>query len=386
LASVEQCRGVTFRVVVVGAGPAGFEVASALLADSVLAAEIDLVDRAVLPDGLLRHGPAAGAHRLRDVARDVDTVLSDSRVTYYGGVAVGTALPLDELRSAAGAVVLSTGAPRDLPLEVAGHDSVGVGTVSHVEAWLVGNADVELPELDLAMDTMVLIGSSAETLRVAEVLCGRAPAGVSDHVRCRLAASRLRHVQLIDPRSNSAIGLPRDVPANLIVRTGLTPVGVVGRNRARALRCLHGPDSYGRVVSEDLRAQLLLRPRAESFCWNGVDEDHGHIDHRNGRVLECGTQIAGLYVAGWAGRGPRDRGSHADDASAVVAALHADLPALPGAKIGLGDVLAMHRIEVTRADDWSAVAATDALLARFAGEGMAPLADYDTLVDRVDED
>ena len=152
--------------------PAGFAVASALLADTGLDVKIDLVDRAVLPDGLLRHGPAAGAQRLRDVARGIDAALGDGRLTYYGDVNVGAGLSLEELRSSADAVVLATGAPQDLPLQIAGRDSVGIGTVSHVEAWLAGNADVEVDELDLAMDTAVLFGVSPETLRVAEVLCG----------------------------------------------------------------------------------------------------------------------------------------------------------------------------------------------------------------------
>jgi len=376
----------TFRIAVVGAGPAGFAVGSALLADPALDITVDLVDRAALPDGQLRHGPAAGAERLRKVARGVDAVLGDSRVTYFGNVVVGSALPLDELRSAADAVVLATGAPFDLPLAIAGCDSVGIGTVSHVEAWLTGNADVEVDELDLEMDSALLIGLSPEAVRVAEVLCGQATNGISGEVFTRLATSKLRHVQLVDPRQESAIFVPRGGPPNLVVRTGLTPVGVVGRNRARALRCLHNPDPYGRVISEDLRAQLLLRPRAESFCWRGIDEDRGHIAHDHGRVLTGGTPIPGLYVAGWAGRSPSNAGSHTENAAAVVAAIRADIGELPCPRKTLADALTERNIDAPRADGWSAAVATDVLLDRFAGEGSAPLADYETLVEQVDED
>ena len=330
---------------------------------------VDLVDRAALPDALLRHGPAAGAQRLRAVARDVDSVLHDSRVTYFGNVEIGAGLPLDQLRRTADAVVLTTGAPRDLPLEIAGRDSVGVGTVTHVEAWVTGNADVEMVELDLAMDTAVLVGISAETVRVAEVLCGR-----------------MRHVQLVDSRSRSEFDLPEEFPDNLVVRTGLTPVGVVGRNRARALRCLHRPDLYGRVVSEDLRAQLLLRPRAESFCWHAIDENRGHIAHHHSRVLAGGSPAVGLYVAGWAGRAPADRGSHGDDGAAVVAGIRADVATLPRPTESLTDALTRHGIEASRVSGWSAAVATDVLLDRFAGEGKAPLADYEALVGQADED
>jgi ferredoxin--NADP+ reductase len=376
----------TIRVAVVGAGPAGFAVASALLADSALDATVELVDRAARPDGLLRHGPAPGARRLRDVADNVDAVLRDSRVTFFGNVDIGAGLPLDELRRTADAVVLTTGAPLDLPLDIAGCDSVGVGTVSHVEAWLTGNADVQAAELDQAMDSAVLIGLSAESLRVAEVLCGRTPPKASGEAAERLTNGALRNVQLVDPRPRSQLGLPEQLPGNLIVRTELTPVGVVGRNRARALRCLHRPDPYGRVISEDLRAQLLLRPRARSFCWTGLAEDSGHIAQRDGRVLIGSAPTAGLYVAGWAGRAPSANGSHAGDAAAVVAALHADLPTLSRPREALAETLAERHIEASGVGGWSATAATDVLLDRFAGEGTAPLADYEAMLGQVDED
>jgi len=376
----------TLRVAVVGAGPAGFAAAATLLADDGLDVEIDLIDRAALPDGLLRHGPAAGAQRLRDVAREVDTVLGDSRVTYLGGIPIGSALPLQDLRAAADAVVLATGAPHDLPLAVAGRNSVGIGTVSHIEAWLAGSSDVEVDELDLAMDSAVLIGISKETLRIAEVLCGHAPSGIPAEVCSRLATSKLRLMQLVDPRQDFWLaGIPEG-PANLVLRTGLTPVGVVGRNRARALRCVHRPDRYGRVVSIDLRAQLLLRPRAELFCWNGIDEKRGHIGHQDGRVLIGSAPTPGLYAAGWAARGPSDPGSHAEDAAAVVAALRADRETLPRPRNTLAQALAERSLAASRLDGWSGAATTEVLLDRFAGEGAAPLADYEALVEQVDED
>lgn len=376
----------TFRIAVVGAGPAGFAVASALLADTALDVRIELIDRAVLPDGMLRHGPAAGAQRLRDVANDVDAALRDSRVRFFGNVEIGSGLPLDELRRTADAVVLTSGAPRDLPLDIAGRDSVGIGTISHVEAWLTGSADVEVAELDLTMDSAVLIGISPETVRVGEALCGRTPPGVSGEVADRITNSRLRHVQLVDQRSGSEVIMPGQRSGNLLARTALTPLGVVGRNRARALRCLHRPDPYGRVISEDLRAQLLLRPRGKSFCWRGIDQNRGHIAHQDSRVLIGATPTAGVYVAGWAGRAPSDDGSHLDDAVAVVAAMHADLATLSRPSRTLADILAERDIHASSPNGWSAVAATDVLLDRFAGEGNVPLADYEALMEQVDED
>jgi hypothetical protein len=358
----------TLRVAVVGCGPAGFAVAAALLVDPGDVA-VQLIDRAERPDGLLRHGPAAGVRRLMDVARRVDAILGDERVSYFGDVEVGAALTLSDLRAAAHAVVLTTGAPADLPLRVAGKDSVGVGTVSHVQGWLAGSADVEADELDLAMDTAVLFGVSAETLSVARTLCGR-----------------LRHVQIVDPRPLSDVDIPPHLPANLVLRGELVAVGVVGRNRARAVRCMRRADRYGRAITEDLRAQLLLRPRSTAFPWRELDELDGHIAHDGARVFSGGVAAPGLYVAGWAGRNPSGAGSHARDAAAVAAAIRADRAELATPATSLANVLASSAIPMIGLQDWSAVTVTEMLLDRFAGEGRSPLVEYDALIEQVDED
>ncbi len=374
------------RVAIVGAGPAGFAVAGALLGQSGFELAIDLIDRAVRPDALLRHGPAAGSERLRAVARDVDEVLGDSRVTFVGAVDVGEQVTLDDVRTCADAVVLATGSPADSALGIAGGDSVGVGTVSHLEGWLSGSADVAVDELDLAMDTAVVIGASPAGVRAAETLCGRVPEGTAAEPATRIGERRIRYVQLIDPRSLAELPLPEGPPDNLVVHAAMRPIGLVGRNRVRAVRCLRRGDRNGMVVTEDLRGQLVLRPHGESFPWPGLDHRDGHLDHAGGRVLAAGRPVAGLYVTGWAGRTPRGGGSHLEDAAGVVAAIDADIATLARPSRHLEALLQRRGVSAARLDRWSAVAATDELLDRFAGEGTLPLADYDALLEEVDED
>jgi hypothetical protein len=345
--------------------------------------QVVILERSERPDALLRHGPASGVQRLRDVAGEVDRVLCDDRVTYFGNVEVGGVVPLTELQDAAHAVVLATGHVDDLPLDLAGSDSVGVGTVSHVEAWLAGSVDVDVDELDLDMDTAVVIGVSGETVRIAKILCGAVPDGVTSKVADRLAGSRIRHVQLVDPRPASEISVPESIPGNLGVHPEHTPIGIVGRNRARALRCVRRPDRDGRVLVKDFRAQLLLRPRADAHRWPDLDHDERRLAHEDGRVTIKGVPQRALYVAGWAARSPMAKGSHADDAAAVVDAILADTDSFIAPRHTLGEILANRT--GTRGG-WSAVAATEGLLDRFAGEGTLPLADYGALYDQVDED
>jgi hypothetical protein len=77
------------------------------------------------------------------------------------------------------------------------------------------------------------------------------------------------------------------------------------------------------------------------------------------------------------------KGSHADDAAAVVDAILADTDSFIAPRHPLGEILANRT--GTRGG-WSAAAATEVLLDRFAGEGTLPLADYGALYDQVDED
>lgn len=373
-------------IAVVGAGPAGLEVIERLLAD-VDRTEVWWVERQPRPDGLLRHGPSVGAERLRNVAARVDEVLTDPRVTFVGatevvdpGRADETAGPADlgrglfptrglaifrpvrvgydDLRSAFAAVVLATGAPTDRPLDIAGDDSVGIGTVSHVRGWLAGSPDVAPAELDVVVDSAVVIGESDASRDVVEVLTTRTPPpGTPPPVAERLRESRLRAVTVV----------PADGRA----------IGVVGRNRARALRIVGERDHDGLVRVEDLRAQLLLRPVAEPYLLPGLEVDGTTYRVDGGRA----PGVPGVYVAGWAGRSPSatDR-SHADDAADVVKALVEDLPGLPAPRRAPAEVLTATSL------DWSAVRATDELVERFSGEGTLPLADYQDLLEQVDED
>jgi hypothetical protein len=115
----------------------------------------------------------------------------------------------------------------------------------------------------------------------------------------------------------------------------------------------------------------------------GLDVKIDKIGHHESRADRRG---AGLYVAGWAGRAPSDKGSHFDDAAAVVAAIHADIHTLSRPRHTQADALIEHSIAAPGVDGWSAVEAVTVLLGRFAGEGKAPLDDYEVLVDQVDED
>jgi hypothetical protein len=156
---------------------------------------------------------------------------------------------------------------------------------------------------------------------------------------------------VLEPTTADAKDLLAGVP-RVEVLAGLEPVALVGRNRVRAVRV--GECVGGRLRIRDVRAQLVLRAHAPA----------------NPRLPSW------VHVAGWAGRDPVLGGSHREDAARVVAALTAE-PAQPSDACPWSG---------TPLGTWSPVAEVEMLLARFAGEGTLPLADYDALLAEADDD
>ncbi len=300
----------------IGAGPAGLAVVEALLAraDAEGAAlAVEWLERSPRPDAMLRHGPAPGAEVLRGVARRLAAVLADPRVRFRGNVSVGTDLSWDEVRDRCTAVVAATGAPADRAMRIPGADAVGVGTLTYLRAARAGSADTYTPAIDPVVDAAVALEPTAAD--VTDLLAG------------------VPRVELL---------------------AGVELVGIVGRNRARAIRVAErGPD--GRLRIRDHRAQLVLRPH-----------DPRAADAPPADVLR----------AGWVGRDPVAGGSHREDAAAVVEAVFATTAARAAALPELGTGLGA----------WGPITEVETLLARFAGEGTRPLADYDALLADADDD
>jgi hypothetical protein len=315
------------RVAVIGAGPAGLAVVEALLArPGASGIAIDWLERAPRPDGVLRYGPSAGGSVLRELAVRLATVLADRRVRFCGSVEVGVDLPWADLRRHCPQVVLATGAPGDLPLRIPGVDAVGISTLTHLRAGAAGSPDVYRPAIDPMVDSAAVLAPTAAA--ATELLAS------------------VRRVELL---------------------THCQPIALVGRHRIRAVRvAVRATD--GRLRIRDVRAQLVLR---------------AHDPHSAGPGLP--VDEPGVHVAGWSGRDPAAGGSHARDAAAVAGAVFAAAaeadrhargadadPGVPWPRTGPAD--------------WSPVAEVESLLARFAGEGARPTADYDQLLAGADDD
>ncbi|MEO8274804.1 MAG: FAD-dependent oxidoreductase [Thermoanaerobaculia bacterium] len=194
------------RIAIVGAGPAGFYTAAALLASDAAAAltgglHIDLLDRLPTPYGLVRYGVAPDHPKIKEVVRVFERVALDPRVRFLGNVEVGANLPVTELRSAYEQVVFSIGGQSDRRLGVAGEDLAGSHSSTSFVAWYNSHPDFADLPVDLSVTAAAVIGAGNVAVDVARIL-GRnpedlAPTDISAGALECLRTSGIRDVHLL---------------------------------------------------------------------------------------------------------------------------------------------------------------------------------------------
>ena len=156
------------HVAIIGSGPAGYYAAEAL--GKVEDVAVDVIDRLPVPYGLIRFGVAPDHQSIKAVSRRYEKVALSDNVRFVGGVSVGHAVSVDELRSLYDAVVLATGASHDRPLGLPGADLAGaIGSAAFV-GWYNGHPDFADLDPPLAGPTAAVIGNGNVALDVARIL------------------------------------------------------------------------------------------------------------------------------------------------------------------------------------------------------------------------
>lgn len=132
----------------------------------------------------------------------------------------------------------------------------------------------------------------------------------------------------------------------------------------------------GTGSTEELRCGLVFR----SVGYRGVpmagvpfDERGGIIPNEDGRVLDEGTPVSGLYTVGWIKRGPSGIiGTNKPDSHSTVASLLEDLPDLQPCPAPETDrVLALLKdrgVRVVTFEDWQKIDAAEVERGRAAGK------------------
>ena len=168
--SVTSAPSRPLRLAIVGAGPAGVYTADLLTkAEREFEVSIDLFDRYPAPYGLIRYGVAPDHPRIKGIVKALHKVMDRGDIRFLGGVDFGTDLTLEDLRKHYDAVVFSTGAILDAPLEIPGHDLDGSFGAADFVSWYDGHPDVPR-EWPLNAREIAVIGNGNVALDVARML------------------------------------------------------------------------------------------------------------------------------------------------------------------------------------------------------------------------
>ncbi len=132
-----------FRVAVIGSGPSGIYAADALVSQSDIPVEVDVIDRLPVPFGLVRYGVAPDHLSIRSVRDTLDKTLDKPGVRFLGNVSVGEDVTVAELHGLYDAIVLTYGASRDRRLGVPGEDLAGSVAATDFVAWYCGHPDAD---------------------------------------------------------------------------------------------------------------------------------------------------------------------------------------------------------------------------------------------------
>ncbi len=195
--------GRPLRVVVVGAGPAGFYAVEHLKKSGV-DCEVDLIDRLATPYGLVRGGVAPDHQKIKSVTKAYERIATSPGVRYYGLVEFGTHVDLEDLKRHYDVIVFTVGAPHDRRMAIDGEDLAGSISATDFVAWYNGHPDYRDLEVDLSVESAVVVGAGNVAIDVARILVtdpdALAATDIADHALEALRASRVRHVTMLARR------------------------------------------------------------------------------------------------------------------------------------------------------------------------------------------
>ncbi|MBM3567347.1 MAG: hypothetical protein FJX46_01175 [Alphaproteobacteria bacterium] len=369
----------TLRICVVGAGPAGIYAAEGLSKGP--GAHIDVIDRLPTPFGLVRYGVAPDHQSTKAVTRVLERILTRPGIRFLGGIALGREVRLADLRQAYDAVVLATGCPQDRRLGIPGEDLPGVIGSGRFVAWYNGHpdfADLALPE---GVRSVAVIGNGNVALDIARVLAKTpaemAKSDLAPRAAAWIARQPLREIHVVGrrgpieasfttaelaemgrleraaalrdetPLPEAPVGdkvkegniaalralVPRSADLNVIFRFNTTTELFVGKPEIEKLRVKH----LGR--NHDLPCDLVVTAIGyASPSTEGLElTRNGVLTNQDGRIAD------GLYVVGWAKRGPSGViPTNRPESHAVAERILAEVQ--PSGRAGL---------DFTKASDWA---------------------------------
>lgn len=365
----------SYKVAIVGAGPAGYFAAQALqnLQTEELQFSIDMIERLPTPWGLVRSGVAPDHPKIKTVSKVFEKVANAENFRLFGDVELSTDVSIEQLKDVYDAIVIATGSAIGKKLGIPGEDLPGSITAAQFVPWY--NAHPDFHDIDVPLDcqTAVVIGAGNVAMDVARMLALEPSeldaTDTADHAIVALKASGIREVVISARRGpeHAAFTSPelRELPklehtnvlmAKTDIEAGISRAGseIEKNTKSNLDAMLLISEEEVTTHARTMKFQFLATPveikgnarveevifqktgRDEKFSIKcglvitaigyeaanipGIPYDSGKVVNNEGRVGE------NLYVVGWAKRGPSGViGTNKSDALDVMKLLVDDL-------------------------------------------------------------
>ncbi len=192
------------RVAIIGAGPAGFYAAEALLKQKQLVCQIDFFNRLPTPYGLVREGVAPDHQSIKAVTRVYDKLAAGTGVRYFGNVTFGRDLTRADLKAHYDQLIYAVGAQSDRKMGIPGEDLHGSLPATIFVGWYNGHPDYQQFQFDLTHERVVVVGNGNVAMDVTRILVSDpddlAKTDMADHALEALRQSRVREVVMLGRR------------------------------------------------------------------------------------------------------------------------------------------------------------------------------------------
>ena len=365
----------TYKVAIVGAGPAGYFAAQALqnLQTDDLQFTIDMIERLPTPWGLVRSGVAPDHPKIKTVSKVFEKVATAGKFRLFGGVELGTDISIEQLQDMYDAVVIATGSAVGRKLGIPGEDLPGSLSAAEFVPWYNAHPDFHGVDVPLNCETAVVIGAGNVAMDVARMLALEPseldPTDTADHAIDALKESAIREVVISARRGpeHAAFTSPelRELPklehTNVLINKSDIEAAITRAGDAIEKDTKSNLDAMLLISEKDptshdrtMKFQFLATPieikgagKVEEvvFQKTGSDEKFvikcglvitaiGYeaasipgIPYQSGKVVNTDGRVKeNLFVVGWAKRGPSGViGTNKSDASDVMKLLVEDL-------------------------------------------------------------
>ena len=433
----------TFRVAVVGSGPAGFYAAGALLASEEPRFQVDMIERLPTPWGLVRLGVAPDHPNIKAVSRAFERTAARPGFRFFGNVEIGRDVSHEELAARYDAVLYAVGAQTDRQLGIPGEELPGSWPATAFVAWYNGHPDFQELEFDLSHERAVVIGNGNVALDVARMLAltpeELAPTDTTDAAIEAINRSGIREILVVgrrgpvqaawtpvevgelgelagadimvdpaeldlDPASaveleaapptvkrsvahlrDYAARAPRGAARTIRLRFFASPAAILGDGRVEAIELVRNELVDGRAVATEERETVACGVVFRSVGYRGVELLGVPFEAGGGTIPNEGGRVEpGLYAAGWIKRGPSGViGTNKKDATETVECLVEDARAglLPAwSGEELETLLAERDVACVLYSGWEAIDTAERSAGEPHGRPRIKLATWDDLL------